>query len=639
MIDIPSLLNNEQLEAAMHVNGPLLVLAGAGSGKTRVVTYRIIHLLQSGIPASSILAVTFTNKAAREMEERVRHLTSAHVTLSTFHSLGAKLLRELTPFIDRSPGFVIYDEDDANRLLKNCLKELEISEKELPVKNAKSLISKAKNAIYSPDELPLEMIPRSIAPFFARLYSLYQQQLKISNAIDFDDLLYLPVRLFREQPQVLAHYQNRWQYLLVDEYQDTNPAQYELIQQLAAPRYNLFVVGDPDQSIYSWRGADLNNILRFEQDFKGAKVVRLEENYRSHQTILAGANGLISRNEQRYKKSLWSRGPVGEKIQLVYCNSDREESQFAVQTIQHLKRKGISYSDQVVFYRTNSQSRSFEDALLRAQVPYTIVGGISFYQRREIKDILGYLRMACTPHDIISFSRTLNTPKRGIGDKSMEDLLSAARQKELSILDYCRKGIHGEDKDIKFSPRQRQGIGDYIKVINAIQNAGSLQNAVRAAIELSGYLGFLESEPETKQDREANLYELAYKASEWEKETEEPTLEKFLEELSLRSSLDEADTETERVSLMTIHNGKGLEFKAAFVVGMEETLFPHINSQDDPNAVEEERRLCYVGMTRAKEFLYLSYAGQRPLWGSIRAMRPSRFLREIPPETLRHTRF
>lgn len=630
-------LNSEQLEAVNHTEGPLLVLAGAGSGKTRIVTYRILQLIQSGVLPSQILAVTFTNKAAGEMLERIQKMTPLHERplLCTFHSLGAKILRESAHLLGYQNNFVIYDEEDSIKLLKKSFPELSEKGEETKIKSIKALISHTKNELADPSQMD---VPQGLENVFPEIHKRYQENLKSANALDFDDLLYLPVKLFKENKEILEAYQKRWPYLLIDEYQDTNQAQYLLTNLLVEKSQNLFVVGDPDQSIYSWRGANIKNILNFERDYPKAKVVRLEQNYRSRKTILDAANALIENNQGRYKKNLWStRGP-GEKIVLYVAGSEREEAAFVVSEIERLKQvHKIPLSEIAIFYRTNFQSRTFEDFLLRAGISYVIVGGISFYHRREIKDILAFLHMIEGDNDYIAFSRTINLPKRGIGETSIDKIRILAKNLNLSLLEMTKALVSGTEKGIRLNEKQREGLKEYLNLILDLRALAqdenvSLQKLVMEVIRKSRYLDHLREEKETYDDRKANLEELVSKAVEWEGMNEMSSLTKFLEELSLKSSLDEADLTTERVSLMTFHNGKGLEFMGVFLVGMEEDLFPHANSRGNYEAIEEERRLCYVGMTRAKERLYLTAAETRFLWGTSRMMRPSRFLREIPRE-------
>lgn len=635
-------LNEAQQEAVNTFDGPLLVLAGAGSGKTRVVTYRIAALINSGVPASQILGLTFTNKAAGEMQERIRKIAHSHVLISTFHSLGARILRESIHELGYRSDFTIYDEDDVLKLLKACLEELKIRDKKMEPKVFRSLISKAKNQLLSPDQVQGSGSKDPAELALPLVYGKYQERLKEYNALDFDDLLYLVVRLFRECPETLKGYQERWSHLLIDEYQDTNHAQYEIVCKLVERTQNLCVVGDPDQSIYSWRGANIQNILNFENDFKGAKVVRLEQNYRSRSNILEAANHLIGFNHQRFEKNLWSALGNGEKIKHYTGDSDRDESQFVAETIRYFhEEKGIPYQEMVIFYRTNFQSRAFEDRLLSARIPYVIVGGISFYQRKEIKDVLAFLRMTFSDSDFISFQRTINIPRRGIGNATIEKIRMGATHEGMTILEYCQALVDGT-VSMRLTAKQKQGLQDYLTVVRSlkrIEKECSLKDLVVAAVEETGYLNYLREDPDTFEDRNENVYALIAKAMEWEQEREEVTLTEFLEELSLKSSLDEADTgAADRVNLMTIHNGKGLEYELVFLVGMEEDLFPHANSRGSHEALEEERRLCYVGMTRAKEYLYITDARFRYLWGQARTQRPSRFLKEIPIEHLQRVR-
>lgn len=628
-------LNAEQREAVKTLEGPVLVLAGAGSGKTRVVTCRIAHLIENGVPASAILGVTFTNKAAAEMRERVCSLTNNQVLICTFHSLGARVLRESIHALGYRRDFTIYDEEDAEKLIKACLAELGFTDKKLlEVKPYKSLLSRAKNDMLMPNEVPTDEFVTEIEKAFPRLYYLYQQKLQQYNAVDFDDLLFLTVRLWNEHPEILSRYQERWPFLLIDEYQDTNAAQYTMARLLVEKRRNLFVVGDPDQSIYSWRGADVQNILNFSKDYPGAKVIRLEQNYRSHTNILDAANALIGHNYNRYEKNLWSQLGPGEKIKLFVGQDDREESQFvAKQMSYHREEHHIPLKEMVVFYRTNAQSRVFEDQLLNEGIPYVIVGGISFYQRREIKDILAFLRMVHSGADFIAFSRTINLPKRGFGDTSIEKIRIGAAEEGMTILAYC-EAVVADKCSLKLSTKQKEGLADYLRIIHDLRHRkeGPLHELVIGAIEQTHYLSYLKEDRESYEDRKENLDELIAKAVEWEGLDGKASLEAFLEELSLKSSLDEAQAEEDRLSLMTIHNGKGLEFKVTFLVGLEEDLFPHVNSKNNKEAIEEERRLCYVGMTRAKDYLYISHCHTRYLWGNLRMQRPSRFLKEIPSE-------
>jgi DNA helicase II / ATP-dependent DNA helicase PcrA len=646
MKNLLSQLNPEQREAVEHFEGPLLVLAGAGSGKSRVVTFRIVNLLDMGIPPSQILGVTFTNKAAGEMKERVRNLTNNEVLICTFHSLGARILRESIYALGYKRDFVIYDQDDAEKVLKVCLSDLDFKDKKMEPKAFRDLISRAKNDMISPEEVDCTELRSPIEVAFPKVYAYYQKRLKEYNAVDFDDLLFLTVQLFRNHPEILANYQNRWSFVLIDEYQDTNLSQYNIVRLLTDKSRNLFVVGDPDQSIYSWRGANIQTILNFEKDFAGSKVVRLEQNYRSCTNILEAANALISQNETRYEKNLWSDLGAGEKIKIFAAQTERQEAEFVSERIRyHRDNYAVPFKNMVIFYRTNSQSRAFEDYFLARKIPYQIVGGISFYQRREIKDVLAFLRMIHSGMDYIAFSRTINIPKRGFGDTTIEKIRNGAARKGLTILSYCETLVDEPfpHEELKLSSKQKGGMKNYLEIIGALKEiisskSGFLKELVIAVIEKTAYLQYLETDPETMEDRKENLDELIAKAAEWELLAETPTLSSFLEELSLKSSLDESDEEKDHVSLMTIHNGKGLEFNIAFLVGMEEDLFPHANARGSFEDLEEERRLCYVGMTRAKEQLYLTYSTYRYMWGSPRNQRMSRFINEIPMEYIEKIR-
>ena len=628
-------LNSEQLLAAEHIEGPMLVLAGAGSGKTRVVTCRIAHLLNLGVPSSEILALTFTNKAAQEMRQRIQTLSKQFVLTCTFHSLGARILRESIHALGYSNDFTIYDEKDSMELLKSCLTSFGIKNEKGLLKSLRIGISNAKNALLSKEDLKSDFQSRE-EQLLGEIFTIYQGKLKEYNALDFDDLLYLPVKLFKAHPDILLNYQKSWNFILIDEYQDTNAAQYFITKLLSATHRNLFAVGDPDQSIYSWRGANISNILDFEKDYEGAKTISLEQNYRSTSIILEGANNLIACNESRYEKKLWSSLGPGEKIALFRANNEKEEAQFVAEEILRLKKEHkLPLKECVVFYRTNAQSRNFEDAFLKLNIPYAIIGGISFYQRREIKDILAFLRMVVSEADFLSFARTINLPKRGIGPTTLKKLQDLAEEMQLPILSLCEKIVSKEFSLLKLSAKQEKGLASYLQVLTAIKNlvkAGtSLEEIVFETIDKTDYLNILKTDPQTYEDRSENLDALINKAAEWGAEKETQSLINFLEELSLKSSLDDTSFE-DTVCLMTIHNGKGLEFEAAFIVGLEEDLFPHINSKDSPDALEEERRLCYVGMTRAKKHLYLTTSTYRFIWGTPKVMRPSRFLKEIPVE-------
>lgn len=618
-------LNPNQEIAVEHVEGPLLVLAGAGSGKTRVVTYRIARLLDLGILSSDILAVTFTNKAADEMRTRIRTLKNAQVLACTFHSLGARILRESIGVLGYKNDFTIYDEEDSEKLLKSCLDVVQIPDEKGFLRKVRHQISSAKNDLIDPDSADKE---------FAQIYSIYQQKLKSCNALDFDDLLYMTVKLLSEHEEVRTMYQKRWLFVLIDEYQDTNLAQYTLAKILVAKHQNIFAVGDPDQSIYSWRGARYQNILNFENDFPGAKVVTLDQNYRSTNIILQGANALIQHNEDRYDKKLWSGLGEGSKIGVYVAQNERQEADFvAGKILKHALQ--VPLTEIAIFYRTNAQSRIFEDALLSRKIAYQIIGGLSFYQRREIKDILAYLKMVISNTDLISFLRTINLPKRGLGLTTLEKIVEAANQRGMPIFTFCEEALTRPDL-FKLGAKQRDGLRDYVSTIHSLRAKRpslNLHELISETISATRYLNHLQEDPETYQDRKENVDELIGKAAEWQEEQTESNLSQFLEELSLRTTTEE-QAHIPSIKMMTIHNSKGLEFEVAFLVGLEEDLFPHINTKDDPKAIEEERRLCYVGMTRAKRHLYLCSTTYRFMWGTARFMRPSRFLKEIPVQYL-----
>ena len=622
-------LNPEQEAAAHHVEGPLLVLAGAGSGKTRVVTHRIGHLIDLGVPPTDILAVTFTNKAADEMRTRIRIQKNAQVLACTFHSLGVRILRESISALGYQSDFAIYDEEDSEKLLKTCLEQH--SKEKGALKEIRHQISAAKNNLESPDQVADKLL--------AEAYRTYQRALKECNALDFDDLLYLTVKLLQEHEEVRNAFQKRWQFVLIDEYQDTNLAQYMLAKLLVEKHQNIFAVGDPDQSIYSWRGARYQNILNFERDFPGAKVVVLDQNYRSTNNILQAANALIEHNPNRYEKKLWSAGGEGEKITVFIGQNERQEAEFVAQRILRMGADHfIPFDEIAIFYRTNAQSRPFEDALLARRIDYTIVGGVSFYARREIKDILAYLRMVISNTDLISFLRTINLPKRGLGPAALDKLVEAASEKQLPIFTFCEELASRGDFGMKLSAKQQSGLSGYVRLVQRLRNARptlKIHELIAELIAESSYLNYLKEDPETMQDRKENVDELIGKAAEWEEEHEAPSLQLFLEELTLRSAAEEK-RDLPTVKLMTLHNSKGLEFPLVFLVGLEEDLCPHINSKESIEAIEEERRLCYVGMTRAKKYLYLTASTYRFMWGTLRPMRPSRFLKEVPVRFLQN---
>ncbi len=614
------------------MEGPLLVLAGAGSGKTRVVTFRIAHLIEKGVPAEEILALTFTNKAAGEMQQRVHRLAFHSVLACTFHSLCARILRESIPLLGYAPHFTIFDQEDSEKLLKEVLVALDMKEGKGQIKRLRAQISHWKNQLRTPESLPdEEREGRAI-------FRLYQEKLQFYNAVDFDDLLTLTVRLLRDHPEARTKYQQRWSYILIDEYQDTNAAQALLVKLLAAQHGNVFAVGDPDQSIYSWRGAEIDNILRFSEEFPGAKVIALEQNYRSRGTILEAANSLIQHNRGRYPKKLWSDLGPGKKIGLITAWNERAEAERIAELVSDAKRGGIKLDHQVVLYRTNAQSRALEDAFLRHRIPHQIIGGLSFYDRKEIKDLLSMLRLVLGGSDFVAFFRTVQLPKRGLGETTLRKFEQAAREAGLHVEEAIEAAL--DDRlACKLGPKQKEGARDYLSSLRKAR-AGLEQNLplhelIILTIETMRLLEALKEDPDSYQERKENIEEMISKAVEWESDLiGREALAAFLEELSLRSAIDTKSEGQEVLSLMTLHHGKGLEFDYVYLVGMEEELFPHINTIDDPLLIEEERRLCYVGMTRAKERLFLSTASSRFVWGMPKKSSPSRFLDEIPPRYL-----
>ena len=537
-----------------------------------------------------------------------------------------RILRESIDYLGYTRDFVIYDEEDSEKLLKECLKQLEIKEDRERIRSIRSKISQLKNQLIS-EETPSD-------DEIYKIFQVYQQKLKSCNSVDFDDILFLTVRLFEKFPEVLEKYQNRFEWLLIDEYQDTNHAQYMLAKLLSQKNHNLFAVGDPDQSIYSWRGANIQNILQFEQDYPGAKIVYLEQNYRSHQGILKAANALIAHNTERFEKNLWSDRAEGPLPQIVLLEDERQESQVVVERLITLaKEKGIPWSECAIFYRTNFQSRTFEDALLRHKIPYQIVGGLSFYQRREIKDLLSWLRLLLGNQDLIAFQRTVNIPKRGIGETTIAKIVAYGAAASIPLLAACQIATEN-GSGLGIGSKAAGGLREYLHILDQLTQAQKQGCKISLLLEMLltsiRYIDYLKLDAETFEERKGNVMELMGKTIEWEDDHPEGTLSQFLEELSLQTSQESDPNEPETVKLMTLHNGKGLEFKLVFMVGMEEELFPHINSRDSAGGVEEERRLCYVGMTRTKEILLMTSVERRFLWGTPRMMRPSRFLREIP---------
>ncbi len=640
-MDVTSGLNPAQRAAVLHEEGPLLVLAGAGSGKTRVLTRRIAYLIwERGVLPHQILAITFTNKAAREMKERVEQLIGlsySELWISTFHSACARILRRQEEFFGRGRGFVIYDAGDQQALIKECVRELSLNEEACPVRSCAWAISQAKNRLIGP--LDFEAAAQSrFEQAVSKVYRLYEDKLVRNNAVDFDDLIFLTVRLFREYPAVLAYYQQRFRHVLIDEYQDTNHAQYVLVKLLAAAHLNLFAVGDPDQSIYGWRGADIGNILSFTRDYPKAKVIVLEENYRSTGYILEAANSVIVHNPGRVEKRLLATAGPGEPVVVYTANDEREEAGFIADCILALAEKeGRPYGHFAVLYRTNAQSRVIEETFVRAGIPYTVVGGLKFYERKEIKDVLAYLKVIANPFDTLSLARIANVPRRGIGEATVQRVLLFAREKGVSPLEALLRA--GEIPGL--SNRARSSCAELGRLFYELSVEAVCREVTWLIGELlrrSGYRAALEAEKTVEAlGRLENLDEFISVAAEFDRQARDGGpggLWSFLESVALVSDADEYEESTGQVALMTLHSAKGLEFPVVFITGMEEGIFPHSLSFEEPGGLEEERRLCYVGITRAKERLYLTNCLWRTLYGSLRSNPPSRFLLEIPPHLL-----
>ncbi len=628
-------LNPQQQRAVEHGKGPLLILAGAGSGKTRVLVHRIARLIGEGIAhPSEILAVTFTNKAAEEMKRRLTAMLGFAVHdlwVATFHAACLRILRQHAEHVGLGPHFVVYDEDDQLALIKEVLAVLNISEKAIPPKRALERISRAKDECLSPEEFA-----RQAHDFYleriARVYENYQQRLTEAQAVDFGDIIRLTVRLFEEQPEVLALYQRRWKYLLIDEYQDTNHAQYRFVSHLARAHQNVCVVGDDDQSIYRWRGADISNILSFERDFPGAVVIRLEQNYRSTKIILAAANAVIANNAGRKEKTLWTENDTGAPVRIVEAATEQQEAEEVASGIATLRADDALWNDIAVFYRINAQSRPFEEAFRREGIPYQIVGGVRFYERREIKDVIAYLRVVHDIRDDVGLARIINVPSRKIGKETVKRLKLFAAGQGSSLYDAIPRFCEGGQVQNAVVRR----LMDFHSLIASLKESAekvSLPDIVRTVLDRTGYIEALVAErTEEANDRIENIGELVAAANEYGDTDERSGLAAFLDQVALVSDADSFDEQAGAVTLMTLHLAKGLEFPHVYIVGMEENLFPHVRSLDDPEELEEERRLCYVGMTRAKKQLTMLYALRRYHFGQNRFCLASRFLDEIPEQ-------
>lgn len=644
-MDLMQGLNEPQQRAVACLQGPLLIVAGAGSGKTRVLTFRIANLLEHGVPPYRILAITFTNKAAREMRERVDALigdAAQDVWLSTFHSFCARFLRmELEHYGRYAKNFVIYDAADSKGLIRECLKELNIDEKHTAPGAVQAHISDAKNRL-----LDVAAFTAQATDFFAeqvaKIYALYQSKLQENNALDFDDLLMLTVELLTKNEELRTKYQKKFHYILVDEYQDTNGAQYAITKLLAAEHRNICVVGDADQSIYGWRGADMRNIMNFEKDYPEATVILLEQNYRSTKNILAAANAVIENNLTRKKKELWTDNPTGDRITIYEGATEKNEASYIVREVERLHTMfHVKYGDIAVLYRTNAQSRNIEEAFYATGVPYAMVGSVRFYDRREIKDIIAYLRVIYNPRDTLSLLRIINVPRRGLGPTSIARMMETAEEYRISLFEVIT------DAQLlsmipKLSAKVKLALEEFAAMVFTFMGqlgTRPIHEIVEDVIETSGYAAALEEEKkEDNRDRLENLREFISVAKNFDDGAAEGEngLADFLAQIALISDVDQTEQSDGTVTLMTFHAAKGLEFPAVFMAGMEEGLFPHSRTLLDDTEIEEERRTCYVGITRAERRLYLTYARQRTIYGRTEMSRPSRFLAEIPEELVEH---
>jgi len=633
-------LNPEQRKAAEALEGPVMIVAGAGSGKTRVLTYRIAHLIQSSVRPENVLALTFTNKAAVEMKTRISVLVgqqSARIWAGTFHSIFARILRIECEHLGYSRNFTIYDTDDSLALIRLVMNGLKLSQQEFSPQAIQSRISRSKNALLTPREAHAAAADL-LSERTATVYSEYQRRLKKNNAMDFDDLLWKPVELFRRFPDILERYHHRFHYVLVDEYQDTNRVQYLLIRELTAQRKNLCVVGDDAQSIYSFRGADLRNMLDFERDNPGCRVFRLEQNYRSTQSILSAANSVIKNNTAQIPKRLWTGNEAGDPVTVDRCIDDREEAQRIVTTIEeesHCRKLDLKHF--AVLYRTNAQSRTLEDSLRRSSIPYVIVGGVAFYKRKEIKDSIAYLTLVVNPHDAGSLLRVLNVPPRGIGETTQAKLVSLSTRSGLSVFELLNSPMLGDTVQDR-TRRVLKAFSAMMKKYISLKETMSLSELARALIDETGLLTSLKEEntPESLARRE-NIQELVSALTEFSEQNREAGLQDFLQEVALMSDIDTTDLGRNAVTLMTLHAAKGLEFQVVFMTGLEEGIFPLSSSLSSAEGLEEERRLMYVGMTRAMRKLYITHAGSRYRFGELSFMVRSRFLDEIDPSFVQTT--
>lgn len=638
-MDLLKGLNEMQQKAVLHTEGPLLILAGAGSGKTRTIIHRIAYIIQSGkARPDEILALTFTNKAAQEMKERIGNMNIPNakwIWMSTFHSLCAKLLRFHSKLIGYEGSFVIYDSSDQKSILKDCLKELNIDDKSMPIASVSSAISQAKEKGTSVEKFAMDNQGDYKGEKIASIYKLYQHKLIKNNAMDFDDLLVNVVKLFEEQEDLRAHYQSKFKYIVVDEYQDTNPIQYKIVNLFANQYKNLCVCGDDDQSIYGFRGADIRNILEFEKDFANAEIIRLEQNYRSSSVIIEAANNVIQNNPKRKAKEMWTDNPTGELIELKQLFSEREESDYIAEKIREVV-KGVKYNygSCTILYRTNAQSRVFEESFMSRGIPYQIIGGLKFYSRMEIKDVLSYLTLLENPKDDVSFKRVINIPKRGIGNATIEKIQQFADFKGESLFEVILDidELVGLSKSIMIKLEE---FSNTMKSLLKKKEELPLSQLIDHIMITTGYMDMLkDGKVENAQSRIENLQELVSSAVEFETNSDDISLTAFLENVSLVADIDDFSTDQGQVKLMTLHNAKGLEFPVVFLPGLEDGIFPHSRSLYDDKELHEERRLCYVGITRAREKLFITFTNYRKLYGKTSFNPKSRFIDEIPRELI-----
>ena len=617
-------LNSEQVKAVKHINGPMLVLAGAGSGKTKVLTSRIAFLIENGISADNILAITFTNKAAKEMKERVIKLigyNANYIQISTFHSLGLKIIKENYKKLGYDKNFVILDSDDTLTIIKRIMKDLNLNPKFYNPREIRNKISSAKNELLTPSQFSKMEFDHNIIT----VYEKYSKKLIINNSLDFDDLLMLPIRLFKEYPDILKYYQDKYKYVLIDEYQDTNEAQYIFSKMLCNNHKNIFVVGDNDQAIYAFRGANYKNILNFEKDYPDCKVIMLEENYRSTQNILDAANSVIKHNKMRKDKNLWCNNDVGSKVKYIKTDSDKEECAYVSEKIKELHEKNnVNYEDIAILYRTNAQSRLIEEEMLKNGIPYRVVGSFYFYNRKEIKDLLCYLRLINNHNDDVSLLRVINTPKRGIGDKTIENITNIATEKGISLFEAIESGKELSFKNLILDMEKKCENITLTEMVDVVLRDSGMRNEYTTDKSLESEI------------RMENLEEFKSITKGYEEEYGVISLTDFLNEVSLVSDISDHQDSANRVNLMTIHSVKGLEFDNVFIVGMEEGIFPHYNSimEGSAAAIEEERRLCYVAITRAKKNLWMLNAKRRMLFGNTQVNMASRFMDEIDSKYL-----